>query len=282
MCTPCMDWFHAQHCHGNKSVGCCLANGNQAVRALVPGANLWYKLKAMEKSEHKKMLHGLEKTLGYSFRRPDLLARALIHRSWAVEHKAAADNERLEFLGDAVLELATSDLIYRRYADKCSEGDMTRMRASLVNENQLAEVAARLGLGEYIRLGRGERNSGGSRKPSLLSDALEAVIGAIYLDGGFQPALEFVEQILGELLRKAPRGLQRDCKSRLQELVQARMHITPTYQVEDVSGPAHSRFFNVSLLLKGEVLSRGSGSSKKEAEQQAACKALEKLEQVKA
>ena len=253
----------------------------QNARTLVLDANLWYKLKLMGNSEHIKMLYGLEKTLGYSFRRPDLLARALTHRSWAVEHKAAADNERLEFLGDAVLELAISDLIYRKHAGMHSEGDMTRMRASMVNENQLAEVASRLGLGEYIRLGRGERNSGGSRKPSLLSDALEAVIGAIYLDGGFQPALDFVEQILGDLVENAPQGLLRDCKSRLQELVQAKMHITPTYQVQDVSGPAHCRTFNVSLLLNGEVLSRGSGSSKKEAEQQAACRALEKLEQVK-
>ena len=227
-------------------------------------------------------LEELEQALGYRFSDREMLAQALTHKSWAVEQgQGTPDNERLEFLGDAVLELVTSDLIYRRHAAKHSEGDMTRMRAFLVNESQLASQAVRLGIGKYLRLGRGERNSGGSGKPSLLSDALEAIIGAIYLDGGIEAAFSFVKGILGPLVDDAPDALGRDYKSRLQELVQGRMHTVPAYNVENVKGPDHCRTYHVSLALNDEVVSRGKGGSKKEAEQQAARRALEILEQVK-
>ena len=227
-------------------------------------------------------LQKLEIALGYSFKDRTMLAQALTHKSWAVEQgQGTPDNERLEFLGDAVLELITSDLIYRRHAVKHSEGDMTRMRAFLVNESQLAAQAQRLDIGRHLRLGRGERNSGGSSKPSLLSDAFEAIIGAIYLDGGMDAAFSFVKRILGPLVDDASDALGRDYKSRLQELVQGRMHTVPAYNVENVSGPDHCRTYHVSLALNHEILSQGTGGSKKEAEQQAARRALEILEQVK-
>ncbi len=227
-------------------------------------------------------LHRLEHALLYRFREPELLAQALTHKSWAVEHaEASQDNERLEFLGDAVLELVTSDLLFREYADRHSEGDMTRMRASLVNESQLAALARRLDLGSYMRLGRGEQKSGGSSKPSLLSDTLEAIFGAVYLDGGFQEAFSVIEAMFSDLIATAPRALRQDYKSRLQELVQAKSHEVPSYCVEDVSGPDHSREYHVSLSVDGKIISHGKGRSKKEAEQQAARRALEKLEQVK-
>ncbi len=232
--------------------------------------------------EERGALAQFEQALGYSFRDRAMLAQALTHKSWAVEQgQGTPDNERLEFLGDAVLELVTSDMIYRTHADKHSEGDMTRMRAYLVNEAQLALQAARLGIGDYLRLGRGERNSGGSSKPSLLSDALEAVIGAIYLDGGIKEAFSFVQGILGPLVNDAPDALRKDYKSRLQELVQGRLHTVPVYSVENVSGPDHCRTYHVSLAIDDSIVSRGTGSSKKEAEQQAARRALEILEQVK-
>ncbi len=223
-------------------------------------------------------LNELEKEIGYTFSNQDLLSQALAHKSWAVEQgKGTPDNERLEFLGDAVLELVISDLIFRKYAQKHSEGDMTRMRASLVNESQLASLARKLGIGQCMRLGRGEEKSGGSTKPSLLSDALEAVIGAIYLDGGFDAAFNFIRDIFGSLIETAPEALARDYKSRLQELIQGQHHTVPSYQVENITGPDHSREFHVSLSVDGTVLSHGSGRSKKEAEQKAARRALEKL-----
>lgn len=224
----------------------------------------------------------LESSIGYTFREKETLVQALTHKSWAVEQgEGTPDNERLEFLGDAVLELITSDLLYRKHAAKHSEGDMTRMRAFLVNESQLASLAARIELGKYLRLGRGEKNSGGNSKPSLLSDALEAVIGAIYLDGGMDAAFAFVERIMGHLVHDATNGLGRDFKSRLQELLQSTMHTMPCYRVDSVSGPDHCRTYNISLVLDDNVLSRGTGSNKKEAEQQAARRALDILKQVK-
>ena len=223
-------------------------------------------------------LNELEKEIGYTFSNQDLLSQALAHKSWAVEQgKGTPDNERLEFLGDAVLELVISDLIFQKYAQKHSEGDMTRMRASLVNESQLASLARKLGIGQCMRLGKGEEKSGGSTKPSLLSDALEAVIGAIYLDGGFDAAFNFISDIFGSLIETAPEALARDYKSRLQELIQGQHHTVPSYQVENITGPDHSREFHVSLSVDGTVLSHGSGRSKKEAEQKAARRALEKL-----
>ena len=218
----------------------------------------------------------LETGLGYTFAQIDLLRQALTHRSCAVEHGPdTPDNERLEFLGDAVLELVVSHLLFKRHGKRCTEGELTRMRSFLVNETQLAAQARRLGLGRHLRLGKGEDKSGGREKPSILSDAFEAVVGAIYLDSGIEKAFSFIEMCLGDLVDKATDiGLDLDYKSKLQELTQGRFHSVPVYEVEKVSGPDHDRTFQIALNFNGRVLTRGVGHSKKEAEQDAAQKAL--------
>jgi len=221
-------------------------------------------------------LDELEAVLGYRFGRRELLRQALTHRSYAVEQQPVLpDNERLEFLGDAVLDLVVSHLLFDLHGGEYREGDLTRMRASLVNEGRLASQARILGLGRHVRLGRGELKSGGKDKPSILADVFEAVIGAIYLDRGFPACLGFVGQCFGELLDEAPgAGLDQDYKSTLQEFTQARFREIPFYEVEGVAGPGHETTFTVVLHLHGRILSRGSGRSKKEAEQEAARKAL--------
>lgn len=218
----------------------------------------------------------LEISLGYHFIRPELLEQALTHRSYSVEHGIdAMDNERFEFLGDAVLELVVSHLLFTRYGERYREGELTRMRSFLVNESQLAAQAQRLELGKYLRLGKGEDRSGGRKKPSILSDAFEALIGAIYLDSGIEKIFSFIEKCFGDLLDQAVDiGLGQDFKSKLQELTQARFHSVPVYEIEKVSGPDHQRIFQVIINFNGQVLQRGIGRSKKEAEQDAARKAL--------
>ena len=217
-----------------------------------------------------------EISLGYHFVRPELLEQALTHRSYAVEHGIGArDNERLEFLGDAVLELVVSHLLFTRHGKRCTEGELTRMRSFLVNESQLAIQAQRLGLGKHLRLGKGEDRSGGREKPSILSDVFEAVVGAIYLDSSIEDIFSFIERCFGDLLDQVVGiGLGQDYKSKLQELTQGRFHSVPVYEVEKVSGPDHQRIFQVIINFNGQVLQRGSGRSKKEAEQDAARKAL--------
>jgi len=218
----------------------------------------------------------LEISLGYHFVRPELLEQALTHRSYAVEHGIdALDNERFEFLGDAVLELVVSHLLFTRYGERCREGELTRMRSFLVNESQLATQARRLKLGKHLRLGKGEDRSGGREKQSILSDTFEAVIGAIYLDSGIEKVFSFIKRCFGDLLDQAmDTGLGQDYKSKLQELTQGRFHSVPVYEIEKVSGPDHQRIFDVAIHFNGQVLQRGSGRSKKEAEQDAARKAL--------
>ncbi len=218
----------------------------------------------------------LEASLGYHFARPELLEQALTHRSYTAEHGLGAlDNERLEFLGDAVLELVVSHLLFIRHGDKCREGELTRMRSFLVNESQLAKQAHRLGLGKYLRLGKGEDRSGGRDKPSILSDTFEAVIGAIYLDSNIEEIFSFIEKYVGDLLDQAiVIGIDQDYKSRLQELTQGRFHSVPVYETEKITGPDHQRTFQVAIHLNDRVVQRGTGKSKKEAEQDAARKAL--------
>lgn len=218
----------------------------------------------------------LEISLGYHFVRPELLEQALTHRSYAVEHGIGAlDNERFEFLGDAVLELVVSYLLFTRHGERCREGELTRMRAFLVNESQLATQARRLGLGKHLRLGKGEDRSGGREKPSILSDAFEAVVGAIYLDSSIEKVFSYIKRCFGDLLDQAVDiGLGQDYKSRLQELTQGRFHSVPVYEIEKVSGPDHQRIFEVAIHFNSQVLQRGSGRNKKEAEQDAARKAL--------
>jgi len=242
--------------------------------------NILYLLAEMEETEDLKprqnFVSKLEASLGYHFVRPELLEQALIHRSYAAEHGLGAlDNERLEFLGDAVLELVVSHLLFTRHGEKCREGELTRMRSFLVNESQLATQAHRLGLGKYLRLGNGEDRSGGRDKPSILSDTFEAVIGAIYLDSNIEEIFSFIEKCFGDLLDQAiVIGLDQDYKSKLQELTQGHFHSVPVYKIEKITGPDHQRTFQVAIHLNDRVVQRGIGKSKKEAEQDAARKAL--------
>ncbi|SHF90987.1 RNAse III [Desulfacinum infernum DSM 9756] len=229
-------------------------------------------------------LQKLTDALEHRFRDPSLLRQALVHRSYAHENpeKAAGDNERLEFLGDAVLSVTMAHLLVERFPD-LNEGDLSRLRASLVNERRLAQVGRAMGLGRLLLLGKGEEQSGGRDKPSLIADAVEAVLGAVYLDGGLEAAFRVVRKFLGPLLEEEAeaadplRTLDKDFKTRLQEITQARFRRTPAYAVEGEDGPDHDKTFHVAVTLDDEILARGSGKSKKAAEQDAARKAVERL-----
>ncbi len=208
----------------------------------------------------------LQDKLQFRFRDAGLLGRALTHRS-----AAGLNNERLEFLGDAVLDFVISDAVFKLRPD-ADEGDLSRLRASLVKDTSLSSVAAVLGLGEHLILGSGEKKSGGHRRESILADALEAVYGAVYLDSGFDAARRVVERSFGDRLESLPdpRDL-RDPKTRLQEWLQARGFSLPTYALVEVSGKAHKQRFEVSCTVEGtETEARGVGSSRRSAEQQAA------------
>jgi ribonuclease-3 len=220
----------------------------------------------------------LADALGYVFRDPQLLRDALTHRSFANEHpeRAPRDNERLEFLGDAVLSLAASALLWERFP-QASEGELTRRRADLVCEAGLAEAARDLSLGPLLRLGKGEDRSGGRQKPRLLCSAFEACIAAVFIDGGLEEANRVVRRLLEPRLDTPLLG-QRDFKTRVQELVQARGGGTPRYVLLDTAGPDHARQFHVSCVSDERELGRGLGRSKLEAEQQAARAALADLE----
>lgn len=218
----------------------------------------------------------LEDKLGYVFRDVTLLKCALSHKSYANEKRlgALAHNERLEFLGDAVLELGVSDLLIRRFPES-QEGELSKIRASLVNETALAEQARRIDLGKHIFLGKGEELCSGREKNSLISDAFEAVLGAIYLDGGFQKAFAIISKIFGpEVARAGTEDISRDYKTKLQEEVQTRFREPPEYRLVGEIGPDHAKVFQVHLYVKGEKISEGSGKSKKQAEQNAAQTAL--------
>jgi len=224
-------------------------------------------------------LKTLEKTLRGSFHDPALLEQALVHRSYLNEnpHFSLTSNERLEFLGDAVLGLLVAERLYRDFPG-LSEGEMTRLRAALVQRDTLARVARSIGLGDYLYLGKGEEVSGGREKPTNLAAALEAVLGAVYLDGGMVAAEKVVWLLLEvEIDRVAGQPGEVDYKSRLQELVQARYQVTPDYRALGATGPDHARSFTVEVVVGGEVLGKGSGKSKKAAETQAARIALERL-----
>jgi ribonuclease-3 len=205
---------------------------------------------------------------------------ALTHKSYVNEHRAEeglADNERLEFLGDAVIDLAVSHRLMERFPT-AREGELSKMRAAVVDEQGLSEMARALGLGELLRLGRGEELTGGRQKASLLADAMEAVIAAVYLGDGLDPVLRIVDRFLGEAFARAAAGtLDRDFKTQLQELAQSRMRATPRYRVVAEHGPDHSKTFEVETDVRGEVVGRGSGRSKKDAEQAAARLALDAL-----
>ena len=235
----------------------------------------------MEKDAVNHVLLMLEERLGYSFKDRELLLTAITHRSFVPEGKFSQEhNERLEFLGDAVLELIISDILFRRFGRHYREGDLTKMRAFLVSEARLFELSTKLGIGEVILLGKGEEKSGGRKRPSILADAFEAITGAIYLDGGFKSAYSFVEKQFRDLMECAvDRGLKNDYKTRLQELTQRYFQVLPSYRLVEMKGPDHDRVFKVALFFNDEEVAQGTGKSKKEAEQQAARIAFEKLKE---
>jgi ribonuclease-3 len=224
-------------------------------------------------------VEALEAKLGLSFARPDVALAALTHKSFVNEHRSEglADNERLEFLGDAVLDLAVSHRLMERFP-VAREGELSKIRAAVVDEAGLARMARTLDLGPLLRLGRGEELTGGRAKSSLLADAMEAVVAALYLGGGLEPVLALLDRFLGEAFARAAAGtLDRDYKTQLQELAQSRVRASPRYRVVAEHGPDHSKVFDVEAELKGEVVGRGTGRSKKDAEQAAAKLALEAL-----
>lgn len=221
-------------------------------------------------------LSELEAKINYSFRQQALFYQALTHSSYANEHrmKKTQCNERLEFLGDAVLELVASDFLYHKYPDK-PEGELTKIRASVVCEPTLAYCASELDMGIYLRLGKGEEATGGRGRNSLVSDAMEALIGAIYLDGGFASAKEFIHRfILNDMEQKQ---LFYDSKTILQEMVQADSAAGLQYEVIKEEGPDHNKLFEVRALLGTEEIGRGTGRTKKAAEQVAAYRGILKL-----
>jgi ribonuclease III len=217
-------------------------------------------------------LSALEVRIGHRFADRALLRRALNHRSWCAEHLGDESNERLEFLGDAVLGWAVADISYRRF-EHTPEGQLTDLRKSVVNALALADVARDIDLGRHIRLGRGESAAGGAEKPSILSDAFEAVLGAVYLDGGAAVAHAMVERLIAPGFPSTIEGLdQLDNKTQLQELAARAGRNAPVYSVTS-TGPDHAKTFVASVLVDGEVLGVGSGRSKKAAEQVAATEA---------
>ncbi|MBZ5529056.1 MAG: ribonuclease III [Acidobacteriia bacterium] len=236
----------------------------------------------------------IEERLQYRFRRPELLESALTHRSAMAEGRstfsrgeartigalAMEDNERLEFLGDAVLSLVVSEFLLVSFPG-WSEGHLSRSRSRLVNARSLEQAARRLDLGAHLRLGKGEEKTGGRKKPGLLADAFEAVIAAIYLDGGLEPAREFLRRTLfAQALEESGEALSvSDWKSALQEFMQALGRSPAEYRIYSESGPDHLKVFEVEVWSSGERLAAGSGSTKKEAEQQAAQRALELLQE---
>lgn len=223
------------------------------------------------------MLTKLEQGLGYTFRNKALLENALTHSSYANENRERhlPDNERLEFLGDSILGFVVAEYLYRNFPDK-PEGELTRIRADLVCERNLAEAAATIELGSYLLLGHGEEQGGGRKRDSIVSDAMESIIAASFMDGGFAAAKEIIDRLI---LSNIPKGRPRnfDYKTAFQELVQRKKDQQIHYELTGESGPDHDKHFEVEVLLNGKAVGHGVGSSKKRAEQAAAEAAIEKL-----
>lgn len=215
-------------------------------------------------------MHELEARLGYQFQNRSLLEQALSHSSWSNERGFGrlGCNERLEFLGDSILGFVVAETLYERFPN-LPEGDMTRIRAELVCEESLAETAGELGLGEYLRLGKGEEQGGGRTRTSIIADAVEAILAAIYLDGGEEAARKMLSRFILPKLRHAEGG-SHDFKTALQEAVQRKGYAAPTYRLCGESGPDHDKVFYSEVLIEGVTSGQGSGKSKKEAEQAAA------------
>ncbi len=219
-----------------------------------------------------------EKNIHYEFKDKFILDNALRHSSFVNEQSDSnlEDNERLEFLGDAVLNLVIGDLLMARFSS-LNEGDLSRMRSSLVNETQLAQIARTINLGKVIKLGKGEEQTNGREKNSILSDVFEAVIAAVYVDGGFNAAFKFIEKLFSAKIDNSNNpSLNHDYKSRLQELSQVKFKVMPKYKVVHESGPDHDKTFKVQLSIN-DLIVFGNGKSKKTAEQNAAGKALSEL-----
>lgn len=214
----------------------------------------------------------LEKNLGYTFKNKDLLKQALTHSSYANETRTQS-NERLEFLGDSVLSLIVSDHIYNRF--NTPEGELTKLRAALVCETSLYEFSKELNIGEFMLLGKGEQQYKGNERPSILADAFEAVLAAIYLDGGMNPAKELVLRFVKEDLIHIEKITFKDYKTKLQEIIQKNPEERLEYVLVDEQGPDHNKEFTVDIMLNSNVIATGKGRSKKAAEQSAASKALE-------
>lgn len=217
-----------------------------------------------------------EKKIGHMFKSKELLEQAFTHRSYLNENRGTAreHNERLEFLGDAVLELVVTEFLYAKYPEK-PEGDLTAYRAALVNTQSISEAATNLGMNDYLLLSRGEAKDTGRARQIILANAFEALIGAIYLDAGYEPAQKFIEaQLFHKTDEVVAKRLWQDAKSRLQETAQGLVGITPTYELANQTGPDHDKRFVVAAYIGREKIATGEGRSKQEAEQDAAQKAL--------
>ena len=223
------------------------------------------------------MIKDLEAAIGYKFQNISLLQNALTHSSYANErwHNSLRSNERLEFLGDAILDMVAAEYLYLNFKDR-PEGELTRMRADMVCEQTLAKVAVQIGLGDHLLLGHGEEQGGGRTRSSILADAVESVIAACYLDGGIGAAGDLISRFI---LTEVPvtRMHNADYKTELQELVQQKRNQNLSYELVGESGPDHDKHFQVQVLLNGKVIGVGSGSSKKRAEQDSARAAIEAL-----
>jgi len=219
---------------------------------------------------------GFEKTINYTFKDAVLLEAAFTHRSYLNENRTSGreHNERLEFLGDAVLELVVTEFLYAKYPQK-PEGELTSYRAALVNTISISDAATKLGMNEYLLLSRGEARDTGRARQIILANAFEAVIGAIYLDGGYEPSKDFIAtQLFYKIEEVVAKRLWQDAKSRFQELSQERVGITPRYEVVNQTGPDHDKTFVTGVYLGSDRISIGQGRSKQEAEQAAAENAL--------
>jgi ribonuclease-3 len=212
-------------------------------------------------------------TLSYEFKDPMWLQKALTHRSFDSEN-----NERLEFLGDSILNFTIAELLFKKFPN-LPEGDLSRLRASLVKSNSLSHVAVKIGIGDFILLGEGEMKSAGWRRPSILADVIEAIIGAIYLDGGLIPAQDFITRNFMEFLTDIdPRKIAKDSKTELQELLQSKKLLLPKYEIVDIKGEAHAQEFTVKCSIQQlDMSTEGSGPSRRAAEQEAASYAIEKI-----
>jgi len=229
--------------------------------------------------ERIEALRNFEQIISYQFRDISLLDNALTHKSFVHENPTLdrKDNERLEFLGDAVLELCVSDLLMKMYPDY-TEGQLSRRRSSLVNESPLADLAQKFKVGDYLLLGKGEESSGGRTKSSILANTFEAVIAAIYFDCGFEKTEEFIKHLVDSLIERGARlVVYKDYKTLVQEISQTRFKEMPRYTLIDEYGPDHDKAFEIRLSIAGVIIACGTGKSKKEAEQQAARKAYEEL-----